>query len=120
MPEKPSISERVIAYLGGSTGCAAILSTILGIVIGFWCGLFYGESRGYHRQYLEERELIEPLLASDPALSDVKVLARSSGGLELIGTVPTQSDRDRLRDRIIRAVGEKRADEIVRPVMVSR
>jgi hypothetical protein len=69
--------------------------------------------RKYNEQYHRERELVEPILANDPAFADVRLGQRSSGGIWLEGTVPTERDRSRLREAIVRAVGESRADEIL-------
>jgi hypothetical protein len=88
--------------------------------VGFAFGRLSAEGGAYNKQYHEERVLIEPLLATDPAFSKVQCSARSNGGVALVGTVPTQADRDRLREWIVRFVGEKRADEIVLAVGVFR
>lgn len=76
----------------------------------FSCGLGYGllyrTEQTYQEQYLKERELIEPLLASDPAFAGLECSRRSAGGVDLVGVVPAQSDRERLSERIIRLVGE--------------
>ncbi len=124
MPAKPSFGARVFDWAGGYVGCAAIVGTVLGLAvggaIGFGIGHMHAGGQAYMRQYHEERELLEPLVASDPAFAELTLCQRSSGGCDLMGIVPTQADRDRLRERVVRAFGEKRAEEIVRPVMVRR
>jgi hypothetical protein len=105
-------------------GAVAIVGTFLGLVvgfgIGFGSGLLNAGGQARQQQLREERELLEPIVASDPAFAEVTLLERSIGGYELIGVVPKQADNDRLRERVVRAFGEKRAEEIVRPVMVQR
>ena len=113
MSEKPPPPPRLFAW-------AIILSTLLALVIGFGFGVLYTELRGYHQQYLDEREQIEPILASDPAFREVWCSRRSDGGVYLFGSVPTKADRDRLRERIVRVVGEKRADDIMYALRVFR
>lgn len=120
MPDKPSIFAKLFAWAGGYIGCATILSTILGGVVGFGFGLLYATGQAYQQQYLAEKERIEPILASDLIFRDVTCHRRSNGGVYLNGVVATQADRDRLREQIVRVVGEKRADEIVLAVMVFR
>ena len=99
---------------------ACLAGAGLFIGAGFGFGMLYAGGQIRMQQSHDEREVIEPILASDPAFSGLKCLERSIGGIEVIGTVSTQADHDRLRERIVRAVGEKRADEMVRPVMVGR
>lgn len=119
MTEKTSSARRFV-WADGYVGCTAVLSAVLGLIIGFGFGILYTEQRGYQQRYLEEREQIEPILASDPAFKKVWCSRRSNGGVALDGTVPTQVDHDRLRERIVRAVGENRTKEIVLSVMVFR
>lgn len=120
MSQKPSLFAAFFNWSGRYIGCAAILSTLLGGTAGFGVGLFYAELRAYQRQREEEQALIDPILATDPAFAEVKSSPRSSGGIDLWGTVPTQADHDRRRERVIRAVGESRANEIVRGVSIHR
>lgn len=118
--EKQSTFRRIFAWAGGYIGCAAILSTVLGGAIGFGFGLLYAEGQAKMQKYLDEREAVEPIIASDPAFRELKTLARSIGGIELIGTVPQQADHERLRNRLVQLFGEKRAAEIIRPVCIDK
>src|SRR5262245_17224751 len=120
MSQKPSFSARTFDWAGGYVGCAMFLGLALGGAIGFGAGLLYSEGRAKMQQWHDDRELLEPIVASDPAFAEVKLLERSVGGYELIGIVPKQADHDRLRERLVRTFGEKRAEEIVRPVVVPR
>jgi hypothetical protein len=120
MSENPSLFARLFTWAGGYVGCGAILGTALGFAAGMACGLLLGDLNSYFRQYQVERELIDPILASDPAFRELQCSQRSNGGINLRGAVPTEADRDRLRERIVRAVGEKRADEIMYGVQVLR
>lgn len=99
---------RRVALAGavGSFGCGTFSCGI-----GF--GLIYRTEQVYQEQYLRERELLEPLLASDPAFADVRCHRRSNGGAFLGGTVPARADHDRLCERLTRLVGEARARELV-------
>jgi hypothetical protein len=80
---------------------------------GLFFGIMRGERFGYNRQYQQERELIEPILAKDPAFAAVEIHIRSNGGIFLSGEVPTTEDSARLRELVVRAVGEPRAKEIL-------
>jgi hypothetical protein len=124
MSQKPPFATRVFEWAGGYIGCAAILGTFLGIAaggaVGFGFGRLYSYGEAMKQKYREEREALEPIVANDPAFAEVNLYQRSSGGYDLIGVVPKQADRDRQRERVVRAFGEKRADEIVSSVMVRR
>lgn len=102
--------------LAGAVGCFGLC--MFGCGFGF--GVVYSELSTYARQYGKERELIDPTLASDPAFANLQCNQRSNGGVSLSGTVPTWDDRDRLRERLTRLVGEGRGSEIVRTVHVAR
>jgi hypothetical protein len=97
----------------------ALLAVVLGFGSGLVIGLMRGNRDAYHLRYLEERDAIAPVLAADPAFAHVEFEERSSGGIELVGEVPTPADRDRLRGRIVRLLGERRADEAMLAVGVS-
>lgn len=99
----------VLAVLSGSS--------VL-IALGFSAGLLYGEERSYQEQYLRERGMIEPLLASDPEFNEIRISRRSNGGVDLDGYVRSEAQRARLRDGIRHLVGDQRAEEIMIPVMV--
>ena len=102
--------RRVALILGGVTICSSCFGC------GLTIGLLFGDVQHYKQQYLEEKELVAPILASDPAFSRVELEPRPGGGILLFGAVPTSDDKDRLRDKTTRAVGERRAREIVRGV----
>lgn len=119
MSPKPPLA-RFFDWAGGYIGLATFLGLIAGGVLGFGFGHLYSGGQAKMWQYHKEREFLEPLVASDPAFAELTLCQRSSGGCDLVGVVPTQADRDRLRERVIRAFGEKRAEEIVLAVMVRR
>lgn len=87
---------------------------------GFIVGALVGTVDAYHRQYLEEREAFAPTIAADPAFAGIEIVQRSDGGIQLIGKVPTPEDLERLRDHVIRAIGETRAKEAMQAIHVSR
>ena len=102
--------RKVVLILG------AVIICCLCFGCGLTIGLFSGMVQYYKQRYLEEKELVAPILASDPAFSRVELEPRPGGGILLFGAVPTSDDKDRLRDKTTRAVGERRAREIVRGV----
>ena len=76
-------------------------------------GLLRKEGEYRNEQYRRERELIAPILAADPAYSRIEIYPLSVGGISLVGGVPTAADKDRLREQVIRAVGEARASQMM-------
>jgi hypothetical protein len=78
-----------------------------------------GVQQCYQDQYFRERELIEPILRQ-PQYSRVELGQRSNGGIYLVGDVPTRAELDHLREAIVRAVGESRAQEILLAVHARR
>jgi hypothetical protein len=107
-------ARRVLLVTGSALALGLCLST--GLVL----GLLGGEQSVYHRRFLEEQEAIAPLLASDPAFSKVELHEYSAGGVYLMGEVSTAEDLSRLRVGVIRAVGERRAREVMAAVGVRR
>jgi hypothetical protein len=81
--------------------------------LGFAMGLGIGEQRKYTEQYHRERELVAPILASDPAFTEIAISQRSNGGIWLSGVVPTPQDISRLRESLIRAVGALRTEQLL-------
>lgn len=96
------------------------LSLVFCLCSGLVFGLFRGERNAYYRQYLEEKEAVTPLLASDPAFANVELCERSSGGVYAMGTVPTTEDLSRLQSGMNRALGERRTREVLIAVSVKR
>lgn len=82
--------------------------------------MFFGGARAtereYHERYLRERELVEPVLAQDPAYQEIKVHRKSSGGIFLTGVVASAQERTKLFEALIRVVGESRAKELMNGV----
>jgi len=64
------------------------------------------------RQYEDERDAITPALAKDPVFKEVHVTQESEGGVWISGSVPTTADKIRLKELIIRALGERRAERV--------
>jgi hypothetical protein len=70
-----------------------------------------GETGAHHRQYLGEREAVTKALAGDPAFESIEIHEYSGGGIWLTGDVLKPEDRERLRERVERAIGATRAKE---------
>jgi hypothetical protein len=86
--------------------------------VSFAVGLGLGERNQYSAQYWRERQLVEPVLTSDPAFSEIRIKEQSNGGIYLSGAVRSEADLARLRKEISRLVGEPRAEEIMSGVQV--
>ena len=89
----------------------------------FGCGLLAGlagsEQKGYQRRTEQERAVVAPLLAADPAFARLELEPRSDGGVLLYGSLQA-ADLKRLRVVLARAVGEGRADEVMMAIDVQR
>ena len=120
MSEKPSLFRSVFAWTGGYIGCATYLGIFLGGAVGFALGHLVGEGQANMQKYRDEREAVEPIIASDPAFQKVEIHQFSAGGNWLNGEVPTEADLTRFRERVIRAIGEKRATEALIAVQAKR
>jgi hypothetical protein len=95
---------------------------VLGIfcALSFWAGVIYKEVEGYRYQTRREEALIEPILKSDAAYSHIGFGNYSGGGAVLYGYVASENDLSRLREAIIRAVGETHTERILRNVSVKK
>ncbi|MBM3982987.1 MAG: hypothetical protein FJ304_22485 [Planctomycetes bacterium] len=80
-------------------------------------GLLAGALDDYPARYEEEYRAVNPILA-DPAFAGIEIRPISSGGIELSGVVPTESDLERLRAQVIRALGEQRGTHATSAVQV--
>ncbi len=69
-------------------------------------GFLQGGAQIDRARTAEERELLAPVLAADPAFKDVTLEKNSSGGVYLSGSVPTAADSDRLRALVVKQIGE--------------
>ncbi len=98
--------------------CVLIQGIIFGI--GFLTGAVIGESGFAHRHYLKEEGVITPVIQADPAFTEIEVLEGCDGSLSLGGEVQTSADLDRLQSQVIRALGESRSVEVMRPVQVKQ
>lgn len=105
--------RRVLTITGGLF--------VLGLCFGsgLLAGMIAGNRQVYHSRYLEEREVVAPLLAADPAFVNIELCERSSGGIYLVGQVPTAADFERLRLQVARTVGERRSVEVLLGVSVA-
>ncbi|MBC7856911.1 MAG: hypothetical protein IAF94_26065 [Pirellulaceae bacterium] len=96
-----------------------VVALLLLVPIGLGVGLIamiIAEGRAYHEQYLQEKAVIVPILASDPAFKDLEEHEYSGGGAYITGRVDRQEDMENLRDRLAAPLGEHRADDLVRGV----
>lgn len=76
------------------------------------------EGRAYYRQYLKERDLIAPIIATDASFSHVKIHQRSDGGVSLSGEVSSNADFQSLKEQLIKELGDRRGLEAVIAVAV--
>ena len=113
VPANPGRNTRRILLL---TGFLLLLGffTCSGAAV----GILGGELGAYYRRYLEDKELISPLLAADPAFAGLEVWGNMGGQAFLVGRVPTTEDRSRLLSILGQAVGQQRARDLLHGVGV--
>jgi hypothetical protein len=96
------------AFFGAlATGAAALLM----------CAISVNYER-YVTRYNEERRAVEPVLRDDPTFKTIEIVQVSDGGILLAGKVPTDADRNRLREVVSRAIAKTHTDEAMRGVSV--
>ncbi len=93
--------------------CLAFIAFVAGCVGGWALGEIGGQGALHHAQYVQERDDVAPILAKDPAFKGVTIFEYSGGGSMLIGEVPTDADKTRLRSAVSKAIGERRAAQMV-------
>jgi hypothetical protein len=87
----------------------ALFGVALGGIAGMILGRVTSAGPPQHDRYLEERLLVEPALQGDLAFKSVEFREYPSGGIYLIGTVPTAADKERLWEILGKKIGESRA-----------
>jgi hypothetical protein len=107
LPPRRETSFRTLRVVG----LLLLLLIVAGMAFGL--GAIVAERGTYHRRYLEEKKLIAPVLAQDPAFVGIELRERSNGGVSITGRVPTREDKERLHAALLKAVGEVRAKEIL-------
>jgi hypothetical protein len=101
-----------------------VLAGAIILVLGscFSCGLVLGLTTAtlvsHRMRYDEECRSVVPILAADPAFTEVELREQSAGGITLSGVVPAEADLERLRGQVARALGERRGKEVTRGVSV--
>jgi hypothetical protein len=99
------------------TGCLwsillAFVAFVAGCCGGCLLGGIWGQHALQHRQYIEERDDVAPILAKDPAFKGVRIDEFSGGGIALEGHVPTEADKTRLRSAVSKALGDRRTKQV--------
>jgi hypothetical protein len=118
-------SKPVVGSGMASARVQVIAAATFALMVCCGAALLLGEMRGAnganHRRYLEEREALMPVLASDPSFSGIEISERSKqGGVDLVGEVSSTSEMERLRVVVSRAIGEARAAEALTGVGVRK
>jgi hypothetical protein len=81
----------------------------LGCVVGFGVGWLRRSGEVMRERYEEERKVVAPVLASDPAFGRIAIEPKSDGGIVIMGAVKSPEDKQRLRGELVRCFGESRA-----------
>jgi len=94
-------TARIVLLIGTLAGTHALVAS-------FAWGLGF-LARGAHmdrERTAEDRDLLAPILAADPAFKNVTLEKMSSGGVNIQGDVPTEADRERLEKLVAARIGE--------------
>lgn len=102
----------MVAIIGG------ILTTVVVVVGAYVLGGIRGTREIYHRQYQEERKIVVPMLAANPAFANVTVEEYSGGGISLYGQVKSSAELEKLKAEVTRLIGELRVKQGVVSVSV--
>jgi hypothetical protein len=105
-------------------GWAVIVAALLGalcggficLAVGIYSGAWAIDTALRHARYVEERDALDaivPPIAKDPAFKDVHITEESSGIVWISGYVPTTADKKRLKDLVIRALGERHGESLM-------
>jgi hypothetical protein len=97
-----------------------LLGLMLSCAVSLFVGLLLGQRSAEHRQFLDERELIGPVLASDPAFADIQIHENAGGGVFLVGVVKSAEDLERLRGKLGRCLLKTNRDVKLSGVDVER
>ncbi len=89
-----------------------VLAVVIG-AIGFWLSNPVGDQVAQRSQYELERDDVAPILAKDPAFKGVEIGRYYTGGIVLMGHVPTETDLTRLRSAVSKALGDRLASRVI-------
>jgi hypothetical protein len=102
----------------------AVFAIVVGLCAGAKVGYEYGRyTEGLmelEQRYKKEQNLVDPVLAADPAFKRIATLNFPVAGLCLQGPLQTQDDFDLLRTEVIRLFGEPRSAHIMQDVHVEK
>jgi hypothetical protein len=88
--------------------------------VGWEAGQYAQAHREFERRYAEDRKLVAPVLAADPAFQRIVTVNFPVAGICLDGPVETRDDYDRLRAEMVRLFGEPRIGHVMQDVVVER
>jgi hypothetical protein len=99
-----------------------IAGSAISFVAGFAIGNAWGQIRGavtaHDNHFMDDRVLIQKVLSSDRAFSQIEIHKCLDGYACLSGEVDTEADYGRLRARLVQAMGEKRTDNLIGGVRI--
>ena len=77
------------------------------LALGFGAGLVVGELKGYQRQTEAELAEVTPTATGRPGLQKPGTPAAILGGVELIGSVQSKAEYERLNVELVKMFGRK-------------
>lgn len=119
---RPDDEIRQTRPRGCLFGALCLLAgSVISLLIGLVIGLLMGELGCKTRRFEAEKVMLAPVLAADPAMSQLKMeMYTADGTADLYGEVATKEDLERLRSRIRPLVGESRLKQLMSGVSVRR
>jgi hypothetical protein len=110
MIDEPKQQHNFSGYSGAMAAC--IIGAVLGGCVSSILTRIGVEHMYGHKLYEDERNTVAPTIAKDPAFKGVDIGEDSEGGVWIVGYVPTTADKNRLKELVVRALGERRAERV--------
>jgi hypothetical protein len=97
----------------------AAVGITAGFIIGFVCGSIVGGVQSQRDYWKRDCKLVQPVLDREPAYANVQIASyHDDGWLILEGEVPTEHDKWRLMQDVIKAIGTEKAENAVPGVRI--
>lgn len=116
---RPLTSRPLVRRILTGVAAAMALGSCLGSTL--FVGRLKGDADATRYRNRADQALVEPHLSADPAFAGLQVKVNSGDqGIRLDGRIPTEADRRRLREEVVRLFGEPRERMIMAGVYVER
>lgn len=108
-----------VQFICRRTVVAFVVGSMIGCAVGYFVGWEFGDSDGYRRIFLAQREEIMHFIAGRPEFANVLIEEQSKGGASLTGQVPTTESRELLLSEMKKLFGEDRGQRLTSNVGIA-